>query len=119
MDESHRYFNILIHPTLNSLRVKLYLIELHQLRKRMDNYHITASIKDEIALALGYNPKKPPLQVDERDAANVLGVKTSTLAVWRSTGRYNLPYMKVGRLIRYRVSDLADFLAKFTTTKTA
>ena len=119
MDESHQYFDILIHPTLNSLRVKLYLIELHQLRKRMDNYHITASIKDEIALALGFNPKKPPLQVDDRDAAHVLGVKTSTLAVWRSTGRYNLPYIKVGRLIRYRVSDLADFLAKFTTTKTA
>lgn len=85
----------------------------------MDNIHIAASIKAEIALTLGFDPKKPALQVDDRDAARVLGVKTSTLAVWRSTGRYDLPYMKVGRLIRYRVSDLADFLAKFTTTKTA
>lgn len=85
----------------------------------MTNAHIAASIKDEIALTLGFNPKRPPLHLDEREAAVVLGVKASTLAVWRSTGRYNLPYMKVGRLIRYRVSDLADFLAKFTTTKTA
>ncbi|WP_078834965.1 helix-turn-helix domain-containing protein [Pseudomonas extremaustralis] len=84
----------------------------------MINPHIAASIKDEIALALGLNPKKPPLHLGDRDAAHVLGVKTSTLAVWRSTGRYNLPYMKVGRLIRYRVSDLAEFLAKLTTTKT-
>lgn len=85
----------------------------------MNTPGIAISIKAEIALALGFDPKKPPLQVDDRDAALVLGVKTSTLAVWRSTGRYGLPYMKVGRLIRYRVSDLADFLEKFTNTKTA
>lgn len=85
----------------------------------MNKIPLATSIKVEIVLALGFDPKKPPLQVDDRDAARVLGVKTSTLAVWRSTGRYDLPYMKVGRLIRYRVSDLADFLAKFTTTKTA
>lgn len=85
----------------------------------MNNTNMATSIKAEIALALGFDPKKPPLQVGDRDAAHILGVKTSTLAVWRSTGRYDLPYMKVGRLIRYRVSDLADFLAKFTNTKTA
>ena len=85
----------------------------------MNNSDITASIKNDIALALGFAPEKPPLQLNDRDAAQVLGVKTSTLAVWRSTGRYQFRYIKVGRLIRYRVSDMADFLAKFTTTKTA
>ena len=85
----------------------------------MNSPEITASIKSDIALTLGFDPGKPPLQLNDRDAALVLGVKTSTLAVWRSTGRYQLRYIKVGRLIRYRVSDLADFLAKFTTTKTA
>ena len=84
----------------------------------MNSSDIAASIKNDIALALGFAPEKPPLQLNDRDAAQVLGVKTSTLAVWRSTGRYQLRYIKVGRLIRYRVSDLADFLAKFTNTKT-
>ena len=37
--------------------------------------------------------------------AELLGVTTHTLAVWRSTGRYNLPYVKSGRLVRYRESD--------------
>lgn len=70
------------------------------------------AIKADIAAALGYDPKNPPVQVDDKQAATALGIKASTLSVWRSTGRYNLPYMKVGRLVRYRLSDLAEFLAR-------
>jgi excisionase family DNA binding protein len=33
------------------------------------------------------------------------------LSVWRSTGRYNLPFLKVGRLVRYRRADLDAWLA--------
>ena len=44
------------------------------------------------------------------EAAEQLGVTLSTLCVWRSTKRYPLPYIKVGRLVRYRVEDLEDFL---------
>lgn len=35
------------------------------------------------------------------EAAGVLGVTVQTLAVWRSTKRWGLPYVKVGRLVRY------------------
>ncbi|UPQ84770.1 helix-turn-helix domain-containing protein [Pseudomonas knackmussii] len=76
------------------------------------------AIKADIAAALGYDPKNPPVQVDDKQAAAVLGIKASTLSVWRSTGRYNLPYMKVGRLVRYRLSDLAEFLARRTSEHT-
>ncbi len=76
------------------------------------------AIKADIAAALGYDPKNPPVQVDDKQAAVALGIKASTLSVWRSTGRYNLPYMKVGRLVRYRLSDLADFLARRTSEHT-
>lgn len=85
----------------------------------MGNTKIIESIKIDIALALGFNPEKPPLQICDKDASLILGVKTETLSVWRSTGRYGLPYLKIGRLIKYRVSDLAEFLANSTTTKTA
>ena len=44
--------------------------------------------------------------------AELLGVTTHTLAVWRSTGRYNLPYVKSGRLVRYRESDVHNFIEK-------
>lgn len=42
--------------------------------------------------------------------AGMLGVTTHTLAVWRCEGRYNLPYHKVGRLVRYRMNDVESFL---------
>ena len=57
----------------------------------------------------------PPDQLlDAAQASEFLGAKVSTLAVWRCTGRYDLPYVKVGRSVRYRVSDLVGFVEKRT-----
>ncbi len=50
-----------------------------------------------------------------KQAAAFLGVKENTLAVWHTTKRYDLPVVKVGRLCKYRLSDLLDFLDKQTT----
>jgi excisionase family DNA binding protein len=44
------------------------------------------------------------------NAAQYLGVTPKTLAVWASTGRYALPMIKVGRLAKYRKSDLDTFI---------
>lgn len=52
--------------------------------------------------------------VDEKAAAEILGTTPGTLSVWRSTGRYALPFVKVGRKVRYRVSDLEAWLAQRT-----
>jgi predicted DNA-binding transcriptional regulator AlpA len=46
----------------------------------------------------------------EAEAAEFFGVERKTLSVWRSTKRYPLAYIKVGRLIRYSRSDLIAFL---------
>ena len=46
----------------------------------------------------------------EVQAAELLTLKPETLSVWRSTKRYALPYLKVGRSIRYRRSDIEKFL---------
>lgn len=43
-------------------------------------------------------------------AAEFLGVSKDTLSVWRSVGRYSIPFLKVGRLVRYRQSDLEKWL---------
>lgn len=40
-----------------------------------------------------------------------LGIDIETLNIWRCTGRYNLPYIKVGRLVRYRKEDIEAFIA--------
>ncbi|MCK7578398.1 MAG: helix-turn-helix domain-containing protein [Chromatiales bacterium] len=44
-------------------------------------------------------------------AAEYLGIKPKTLAVWASTGRYALPFLKVGRLAFYELDDLDAFIA--------
>ncbi len=51
-----------------------------------------------------------PDLLTRKEAASYMGVAEQTLAVWKSTGRYNLPVVKVGRLVRYRRRDLDRFL---------
>jgi len=47
-------------------------------------------------------------------AAAYIGVASGTLEVWRCTKRYHIPFIKVGRLVRYRRSELDSFLDKRT-----
>jgi excisionase family DNA binding protein len=44
------------------------------------------------------------------ETSAMLGVSVETLNVWRATNRYRLPYVKVGRLVRYRLDDLTTFI---------
>ena len=45
------------------------------------------------------------------EAASFLGMAPDTLVVWRCTRRVNLPYVKLGRAIRYRLEDLTAFVS--------
>ena len=78
----------------------------------------TEDLKNEIVSSVGYDPKCAPMQLNEAETAKALGVKASTLSVWRSTGRYDLRYVKTGRLVRYRVSDIAEFIERRTVLHT-
>jgi predicted site-specific integrase-resolvase len=53
------------------------------------------------------------------EAAEFLGVRPQTLAIWATTGRYGLTLIKVGRLAKYRRSDLEKFLERRTVVGTA
>lgn len=57
--------------------------------------------------------------VDEKAAAELLHVSPGTLSVWRSTGRYALPFVKIGRSVRYRLSDLNAWLESRTQSNGA
>ncbi len=73
---------------------------------------IVTQIISEIGRTLGYPPDAVPTQINEQQAAQALEVKPATLCNWRCTGRYNLPFVKTGRLVRYRTTDLAEWIAK-------
>ena len=49
--------------------------------------------------------------LEPNEVARLLGCGVQTLAAWRSTRRVSLPYVRVSRLIRYRRSDVAQFIA--------
>lgn len=49
--------------------------------------------------------------VDPKGAAEILGLKEGTLAVWRSKNWNRGPrYKKVGRKVRYRKTDLYEYM---------
>lgn len=48
------------------------------------------------------------------EAAAYIGVTEGTLSVWRCTKRYDIPYIKVGRLVKYRKSALDAWLLSRT-----
>ena len=52
------------------------------------------------------------------DSAAYLNVAEQTLAVWRSTGRYALEFVKIGRRVMYRQSVLDAFIAANSMTQT-
>ncbi len=52
-----------------------------------------------------------------KEAAEYLGVTPQTLAIWACVKRYNLPYVKIGRLVKYRRSDLENFINQQTITQ--
>jgi excisionase family DNA binding protein len=68
-------------------------------------------------------PEPRPVETDRvaellssEQAAAYLGVTKSTLATWRCTGRYAIPFVKVGRKVRYRKADLDRFFEQRTAT---
>ncbi len=60
----------------------------------------------------------PPNLVTPEQAADFLGTTPGNLAVWRCERRVNLPYIKVGKSVRYRVEDLQRFVEQRTVCHT-
>ena len=50
--------------------------------------------------------------LSRKEAAAYLGVAEQTLAIWKCTKRYDLPYVKIGKLVKYKKSDLDAFIAR-------
>jgi hypothetical protein len=51
------------------------------------------------------------------ETANILGVTKGTLAVWRCTKRYYLPFVRIGRKVFYRAEDVSAFVESRTFCK--
>lgn len=58
-----------------------------------------------------------PAMLNTTQAAEYLSVSVPTLETWRCLGR-GPRYCKVGRLVRYRVSDLEAYIESRTVSST-
>jgi predicted DNA-binding transcriptional regulator AlpA len=53
------------------------------------------------------------------ETAEILGLKESTLAQFRWRGDKRLPWVKLGKSIRYKLSDIESFIERSTVGKGA
>lgn len=52
--------------------------------------------------------------LNRKQAAEYLGLSYQTLANWQSNKKVNLPTIRIGRAVRYRRSDLDEYLKSKT-----
>jgi predicted DNA-binding transcriptional regulator AlpA len=53
------------------------------------------------------------------ETAEILGLKESTLSQFRWRGDKRLPWVKLGKSIRYKLSDIESFIERSTVGKGA
>jgi predicted site-specific integrase-resolvase len=55
----------------------------------------------------------------QRDAARLLGVSVRSLERWRCSGTVDLPYVKLGGVIRYQLENIQRLIASRTIRNTS
>lgn len=48
--------------------------------------------------------------LSRKQAAQYLGLKPQTLALWACKHTHNLPYVKIGSSVKYKLDDLNKFI---------
>lgn len=51
-----------------------------------------------------------PTLLTSQEVADLLNIKENTLAIWRCKGTSTLPFIKIGRCVRYREEDVQAFI---------
>lgn len=52
--------------------------------------------------------------VTPEQTSKLLSIPVTTLQKWRSTGENNIPYVKIGRSVRYKTTDLKAYIDRHT-----
>ena len=56
---------------------------------------------------------KTDQMLTRQQTAQVLNIRPQTLAVWAMSGK-NLPYVKLGKTVRYKLSDVEKLIERRT-----
>lgn len=52
-----------------------------------------------------------------KEAARMLGLAEVTLKMWRSRNKSPVPFVRVGKAVRYSVESLREYIARNTITQ--
>lgn len=63
-------------------------------------------------------PSANKYKMTSKEAAEYLGINEATLRDWRITGRHRIPFVKIGRSVRYAEGDLKNYIQSRTKTHT-
>jgi predicted DNA-binding transcriptional regulator AlpA len=75
--------------------------------------HRNLSHPDSMTSTIVSAPLQPDALLTEAEAAARLNIAPATMAAWRATKRTASPaYCRIGGAVRYRTSDIEDFIAK-------
>ncbi|MBN8828182.1 MAG: helix-turn-helix domain-containing protein [Sphingobacteriia bacterium] len=92
-------------------------MNFYRKESNIKDYHACLkALKAETKSKLAFTPLNKNLPntiealIDSEELAKILGIKKNTLSIWKCTKRYNLPVVKVGRLVRYRLADVEKFI---------
>jgi hypothetical protein len=66
---------------------------------------ISLGMENNALIPLGSKEK----MLSRKEAAEFLGLRENTLAIWAIKKRYDLPMYKVGKNIKYKITDLRKF----------
>jgi len=99
---------------------KINSVQMRNWKKRLKQRRVVTKVTPTISMqhAIDGAPVETEL-LTRRQAAEYLGISEQTLAIWKCQNRYSLPVIKVGRLAKYKRSDLDRFLSKRTVDTTA
>ena len=70
---------------------------------------------------MSHSPKPVTLSddvlIDQIEAGKILGIPPASLQKYRSTGEVLIPFIKIGRSVRYRTTDLKLWIEQNTQNK--
>ncbi len=52
----------------------------------------------------------PDKLLTRQEVAEIFGISAATLAVWACNQSQDLPFIKIGRCVRYRMQDVQTFI---------
>jgi excisionase family DNA binding protein len=85
----------------------------------VDNFPIDFSYTlYNICLTVDGVAVEKPEYMSTQAAAVYMGLKPQTLSAWRCSGRYCLPFLKVGRKVLYKKIDVDNWMRSRTRTAT-